>query len=170
MQTYPVKLNGCHSPPALNCRRENQLWNQIAPDERLFPGWNQEILFRFSQCIGQIHERPYQLAAGAGWPSGSQNFGRFPGLVGTRQANKIVAANEQRIGVEHLCAGRSIVHIIQPHQGVAQKWRQQSAHIVQLPGICGGAIDQRAEVYLALHFDVLLRPVAKAQRIFFHAA
>ena len=122
---------------------------------------DQKVLFGFGQSVGQAGERSDQFSAGAGWPAASQDFGRPPGLVGALEADEVVTAHEQRIGIEDLRARRGIVDVVQADQRVAQEGGHEGADIIQFLGICGGMLDESAEVQLSLRLDVLFRPIAE---------
>ena len=150
MDADPVQLNRRHVPPARNHGGEDHLRNQVAPDQRLLPRRNQEILFGFGQRIGQRRQRPHQPSSGVGGPSGTEHLGLLPGLVRRLDADEVMAANKQRVGMQYLRSGRRVVNVIEAYQRVAQEGSQRAAQLLQFLASFGRFFDGRAQVQLPL--------------------
>ena len=170
MQPDPVHLGGSDRPPARGGGADDDLGNQIRPDERLSMSGNQEVLFGFSQGVGQADERSHQAAASVGRPAVGIDFRGSPTSGPAFRPDEIVAAHEQRIGIKNLSARRGIVGVIEGHQRIAQERRQFAALLFELFRIPAGFLQGRADVELAFHVHVLLRRVTEARGVLFGGA
>ena len=167
MQPHPVHLGGRDIPPARHFGADNHLRHQVAPDQRLGVAGDQEVLLGLRQPIRQGGKRPHQPAAAVRGPAGAVRLGGLPGARLPFAAYEIVAADEQRIGVQNLRARRRIVGIAEGQQGVAHERRQQPGHILEPGGVARGLLDGGLEVQLALGVQMLVGPVAEAHGVLF---
>jgi len=78
---------------------------------------------------------------------------------------EVVPPDEQGVRIEDLGARRSVVSVVEPHQGIAQEGRQQSTGREEFLRPPHGSFDGCAKIAFPLRFDVTFHPESKRQRI-----
>ena len=164
-----MDLRRCHGPIPGSAGRQHHLRHQIAPDQRLRVGGNQEILLGLCQRIGKADQRTDQTSAGIIRPAAFIAQSIVPAAVSSLHTDKIVAAHEQGIGQKDLRSGRGVVHIVVADDGVAQSGRELSTHVFEALGIFRGLIDESAQVELPFVFHVLIDIETEGECILFRA-
>ena len=122
------------SPPAGQDRVDEDVWDDLFPDQCLNIGRSNEVLFHVCQGIGQIGERAQQISAAAGSYADSDQIWSVPDVLDAlhRGGSEVVGADEERIVVEDLSAGRLVVGVIQADQRVAEKGSEATARRFEL--------------------------------------
>ena len=165
MQPHPVKLRRRHVPPARRLGAEHHLGHQVAPNQGLGLRGYQKVLLGLRQGVRQRGERAHQPPAGVRRPAGAVDLGGAPGGVVSLRAQEIVAAHEDRVGVQDLRPGRRVIGVIESQQRIAQQRRQQPAHLFELFGVLPGLLDGCAQVQFSLGVDMFVGPVAEAHGV-----
>ena len=115
-----MQLASPQSPPARQNGASHEAGHKFAPDQSLHVFRNDKVLLNLGEYVGQVGERSNQVRASSSRRSLSKQMGRLPDRLDASDSfgGEIMRADQQRIVMKRLRAGRSIVRIVQTDQGV----------------------------------------------------
>ena len=118
-----MKLDGGHIPPARQDSACQHVGREFFPNKRLHASGGYEVLLEFCERKRKVGEGSDEMCAASGGRTLTEQGRRLPEILHPRDAfsSEIVRANEQRIIVQCLRAGRFVVRIIQADKSVAEK-------------------------------------------------
>src|ERR1700730_3131796 len=146
-----MKFFPAHSPPPRHDGVDHKTGHQFIPKQGLAIFWTRKVLLDPCEHVGQVRERPNQVAASARSPAAAEQARRLPGLLssGGHFSREIVEADEQGIMVERLSCRRLIIGVVESDERISQERSELAARLSQF-GVRARRLDYLRQIGLHL--------------------